>query len=180
MAEARVKFTYEDYKSLPSEGRYELLEGELVVVPSPRTYHQRISGNLEFLLRAFVQEHGLGEIFHAPYDVVLSEETVLQPDIIFIAKEQAHIITEDNVRGAPDLVIEVLSEATAERDRIAKRLLYAKYGVKEYWLVDPARKSLEVLRLSERGFETVGIWWEGQTMRSPLIPGLAIDLGKVF
>lgn len=179
MADARVKFTYEDYKSLPDEKRYELLEGELIMVPSPKEYHQRISGKLEFLLRAFVEEHDLGAVYDAPFDVVLSEETVLQPDILFISKARLNIITEDNVRGAPDLVIEILSEATAERDRIAKKLLYAKHGVKEYWLVDPTRKSIEVLQLGERGFEPVGIWWEGQTMRSPLL-GLSIGLEKVF
>lgn len=179
MAEARVKFTYQDYRSLPDEKRYELLEGELVMVPSPKEYHQRISGRLEFLLRAFVQEHDLGAVYDAPFDVVLSEETVVQPDIIFIAKERLEIITEDNVRGAPDLVIEILSEATAERDRIAKKLLYAKYGVKEYWLVDPQTKSIEVLQLGERGFETVGVWWEGQALRSPLLK-LGLDLAKIF
>jgi len=179
MAEARVKFTYEDYKTLPAEKRYELLEGELVMVPSPKEYHQRISGKLEFLLRAFVQDHALGVVYDAPFDVVLSEETVVQPEIIFISKERLDIITEDNVRGAPDLVIEILSEATAERDRIAKRLLYAKYGVKEYWLVDPQTKSIEVLQLGERGFDLVGIFWEGQKMRSPLL-GMELEPAEVF
>jgi len=179
MAQSRIRFTYEDYKTLPDDKRYELLEGELVMVPSPKTHHQRISGNLEFLLRTFVQEHDLGEIFHAPLDVVLAEETVVQPDIIFISKERARIITEDNIRGAPDLVIEILSETTAERDRVAKRLLYAKYGVREYWLVDPTTGSIEVLQLGERGFEPIGIFWEGQTLRSPLL-GLELQLDQVF
>ena len=177
MVKTKSRFTYEDYKSLPDDKRYELLEGELVMVPSPRELHQRIARNLGFILWELLR--GRGEVYLAPFDVVLAEDTVVQPDIIFIAEERADIITADNVRGAPDLIIEILSENTAERDRIAKRLIYAKYGVKEYWLVDPQLKNVEVLQLKEQGYETVGVWWEKQTMRSPLL-NLEIDLNAVF
>ena len=177
-----IKFTYTDYKNLPESetARYELLGGDLVMVPSPNEYHQRISGNLQFLLRSFVRERGLGIVYHAPFDVVLSPENVVQPDILFIAAERAHIITEDNVQGAPDLVIEILSPATAGRDRTYKRTLYARYGVGEYWLVDPVGRRIEVLTLGERGFERAAEYGGDEVLHSPLLPGLEIDLREVF
>jgi len=180
--ETAIKFTYTDYKNLPESetARYELLGGDLVMVPSPNEYHQRICGNLQFLLRAFVRETGAGSVYHAPLDVVLSSENVVQPDILFISRQRAHIITENNVQGAPDLVIEILSPATADRDRTYKRTLYARYGVAEYWLVDPMRSAVEVLTLGERGFEQVGQYGRDEVLRSPLLAGLAIDLREVF
>jgi len=180
MERAQVKLTYEDYKNAPEGVRYELLEGELAVVPSPTTYHQRILRRLGYLLTEYVEEHHLGEVFFAPYDVVLSEEIVLQPDILFISKERVELITKDNLRGAPDLVIEILSEATAERDRTYKRALYARYGVREYWLVDPETRTIEVLRLGPKGFEHYRTWREGEDLHSPLLEGLVVPLEKVF
>ena len=177
-----IKFTYSDYRHLPESEteRYELLEGELVVVPSPNEYHQRISGNLQFLLRSFIREKGLGIVYDAPFDVVLSLENVVQPDIIFIAAERSHIITEDNVQGAPDLVIEILSPATARRDRTYKRTLYARHGVGEYWLVDPAERMVEVLTLGERGFERAAAYKWDEVLHSPLLREMRIDLRDVF
>lgn len=185
MPKAAIKFTYQDYKSLPESEteRYELLEGELVMVPSPSFEHQNISGNLEFLLRLFVRDRDLGIVLDAPFDVVLGkpgEERVVQPDILFVAKERREIIQEEEVRGAPDLVIEVLSPATAERDRAYKRTLYARHGVKEYWLVDPEAKTIEVLKLGGRGYERAGLYKGDEILTSPLLPGLAIPLSEVF
>jgi len=180
-SKTKIKFTYEDYKNLPESEtrRYELLEGELIMVPSPNFEHQRISGNLEFILRGFVQEKNLGIVIDAPFDVHLGRD-VIQPDILFISKERSGIITEAEVQGAPDLVIEILSPATAERDRTYKRTLCARYGVKEHWLVDPEIKRVEVLILTERGFEAAGIYGKTEVLTSPLLPGLSIDLRKVF
>jgi len=178
---AEIKFTYEDYKNLPESEtrRYELLEGELIMVPSPNFEHQRISGNLEFVLRGFIQEKNLGTIIYAPFDVHLGED-VVQPDILFISKGRSGIITEAEIQGAPDLVIEILSLATAERDRTYKRTLYARHGVKEYWLVDPERKRVEVFTLKEGRFEIVGVYGKTEILTSPSLPGLSIDLRKVF
>ncbi len=180
MAEFKIKFTYKDYKNLPESEtkRYELLEGELIMVPSPNERHQSISGNLEFILRKFVREYNLGFIYDAPLDVVFSQEDVAQPDILFILKEHSQIIAEENICGAPDLIIEILSPATAERDRTYKRTLYARHGVKEYWLVDPEERAIEVMRLGQKGFETVGI--HTKTLTSPTFPGLSINLAEVF
>jgi len=180
----RIKLTYEDYRNAPESERerYELFEGELVMVPSPSFKHQLILGNLVDLLRKFVSENDLGMVLFAPLDVILSDDTVLQPDMLFVAKERASIAVKEGIRGAPDLVIEILSEATAKRDRTYKRALYARHGVKEYWLVDPATKTIEVLELEEQGFSRVARYAckEKAPLKSPLLAGLSIDLEKVF
>jgi len=178
----KIKFTYEDYKSLPESEtkRYELLGGELVMIPSPNEYHQRISGKLEFILRAFVEDKNLGRVYDAPFDVAFSEEDVVQPDILFISKARFKIITKEEILGAPDLVIEILSPVTAERDRTYKRTLYARYGVQEYWIVDPDKKTIEVLTLGKAGFETFGIYRKTNILKSLIFPGLAIKLSEVF
>jgi len=133
----KKKYTYEDYLKTPEDKRYELIEGELLMTPSPITSHQRISRKIEFLIEKFVTENDLGEVFYAPYDVHLDDENVVQPDIMFISKGRSKIIGEKNLLGAPDLVVEILSESTAYRDLIQKKKLYAKFGVKEYWIVVP-------------------------------------------
>ena len=180
MPTTKIKFTYEDYLQMPDDKRYELIEGDFFVAPSPATYHQRISGRLEFLLRKFVQGNNLGEVFNAPFDIVLSEENVFQPDILFISKENSGIITEKNVQGAPDLVIEITSPATEHRDKGVKRKIYAKFGVKEYWIVDSDRRIVEVMVLRETGFESVRIYGEEDFLSSPLLKGFSIDLREVF
>ena len=177
---AKVKFTYEDYRQMPDDRRYELLEGELVMAPSPITAHQRVSGRLEFLLREFVLKNNLGEVFDAPFDVVLSEENVVQPDILFVSRERSSIITADNITGAPDLVIEIISPATEYRDREIKRKLYAKYGVKEYWLADPDKQTIEVMELSEEGFKAREVYGKGKMVHSPILVGLSFDPREVF
>lgn len=184
MAKATIKFTYEDYKSLPESEtkRYELLEGELAMIPSPTPYHQDILRNLLRSLDEHVRNRKLGKVYAAPLDVVLSEQNVVQPDLLFIARERTEIIAEEAVRGAPDLVVEVLSPATAQRDRTYKRTLYARHGVREYWLVDPQSKIIEVLKLGRRGYERAGLYSakKGQALASPLLPGLAIPLRELF
>ena len=176
----RVKFTYEDYRNTPEDKRYELLDGDLLIIPAPRTSHQRVSIKLASRLQRFAEDSGIGKIYVAPFDVVLSDTDVVQPDILFISRERADIITEENVRGAPDLVVEILSPTTADRDRTFKRSLYARHGVREYWLVDPDTKTVEVLALGEEGFEAVGAYSPGLPVESPLLEGLRLLLDEVF
>lgn len=181
MLKSKIKFTYRDYKSLPESEtkRYELLEGELVMIPSPSERHQSISRNLEFILYQFIRDNNLGTIYDAPLDVVVGED-IVQPDIIYVSNERLSIIGEQEIRGSPDLVIEILSPATAERDRTYKRTLYARHGVKEYWIVDPENKSVEVMTLRKKGFETVQVYKAGELLSSPLLKGLSLNLGEVF
>ena len=134
-----ARFTYEDYRTAPADERYELLDGDLVVAPAPNLKHQRVQFRLGRRLGQFIEERALGEFFFAPCDVVLADSDVVQPDLLFVSRDRGHLLRGgDNVRGAPDLVVEILSAATAERDRGYKRVLYERHGVAEYWLVDPA------------------------------------------
>lgn len=176
----KVKFTYQDYLHMPEDKRYELIEGEFFMMPSPKEYHQRISGELGFILQSFVKKNKLGSIYYAPFDVVFSEENVVQPDIIFVSKERKNIITKDNIKGAPDLLIEILSPKIGYRDKEIKRKLYFKYGVKEYWIVDPKEQNIEVLSIAEDDYKTVGIYNINTPLSSPLLKGLMIDLKEIF
>lgn len=176
-----IKFTYDDYKHTPDNERYELINGELIIMaPAPRTAHQLVEGKLGSRLFIFVETNELGWVFFAPTDVVLSDTVVVQPDLLFISKERLRIITEDNIRGAPDLVIEIPSPSTAGRDRTIKRTLYAIHGVREYWQVDTDAKTVTVLLLGADGYELVGIYGEGQTLTSPILTGFSLNLDDIF
>lgn len=180
MISTRIKFTYSDYLQLPEEKRYELIEGEFFMVPSPSWSHQTISARLFRVIDNCVRTHKLGEVRYAPLDVVLSEENVLQPDILFVSSERLDIITERNIQGAPDLVVEILSPATAQRDKELKKKLYARYGVREYWLADPSARTIEVMSLAEDGFESVGLYHEEGILKSPLLGGLSFEVREIF
>ncbi len=176
-----VKLTYGDYVTWPDDGRrHELFGGEVYMVPSPSVKHQRISGNLEVLLRQFLLENGLGEVFHAPLDVVFSESTVVQPDILFISHERRGIIGERNISGAPDLVVEIISPATEERDRGIKLQLYCRYGVQECWLVDPEERTVEVLALSPQGYQVLGQYSEDEVVSSQVLAGFQFPAEEIF
>ncbi len=176
----KKKLTYDDYLKTPDDKRYELIEGELIMVPSPIIYHQWISKNIEYELEKYVREKKIGKIFDAPCDVHLDNENVLQPDILYISKERQSIIGKKNVQGAPDLVIEILSEATAYNDLIKKKKLYAKFGVREYWIVDPGEKSVEIFSLAGKEFKIYRSYTMNDNLESPLIEGLKIELSAVF
>ena len=172
--------TYEDYCNLPDDERYEVIDGELIMAAAPRTAHQRTSRKIETPLDIFVTENGLGEVFDAPYDVVLSNENVVQPDLLFVSSERSYIITEDNIRGAPDLVIEILSPSTAQLDTVRKRELYARFGVAEYWQVDTDDLSVVVLTLAGDDYETAGNFGMGEMLVSPLLAGFRLDVDDIF
>ena len=176
----KVKYTYEDYLKTPDDERYELIEGGMIMAPSPVTRHQRISRKIEFILEKFVTENNLGEIFDAPCDVYLDDENVVQPDILFISKDRLNIIGEKNIQGAPDMTIEILSEATAHRDLVKKKRLYARFGVKEYWIVDPEEKIVEIYTLKENTFFLTNSLSVNDTLESPLLLGLKFRLSDIF
>jgi Uma2 family endonuclease len=180
MKQADIKFTYHDYLQLPDDKRYELVEGELCLVPSPNLNHQRISRQLEMALWLYVSRQHLGEVFDAPCDVVLSEINVVQPDLLFVSARRRSILTEANVQGAPDLVVEILSPTTGQRDLGIKRNLYAKYGVSEYWIVDPEAQTVEVLLWTETGYRTEAVIQKDGTLNSPLFPSLNLAVTDLF
>ena len=174
------KCGYEDYRRTPDDERYELLDGELIMVPAPRVDHQRVVLRLASVLHAFVEERGLGEVLAAPCDVVLSDTDVVQPDVLFVSRERAHVVVPENVRGAPDLVVEVFSPSTGERDRTVKRALYARHGVREYWQVDTQARTVTVLRSSGADFETEAVYRGDRTARSAVLDGFGVGLERIF
>lgn len=147
---------------------------------APRRAYQRAGTKLVTLLDSYVEAHDLGEVYDASFDVVFSDTDVVQPDLLFVSKERLYIKNDDNVRGAPDLVTEILSSSTASIDRNFKRALYAKHGVKEFWLVDTDARNITVMFLREHGYEVVGIYGEGQTLTSPTLEGLILNISEIF
>ena len=175
-----IKFTLEDYKHTPDDKRYELLDGELIMAPAPNLGHQRIDMNLGSSLHAFVKERELGEVLSAPCDVVLSDTDVVQPDVLFISRAREHTLTDENVRGAPDLVIEILSPSTADRDLGYKHDLYSRHGVLEYWVVDPMAETVAVHRQRDGRLELAETFGRGDTLQTALLEGLQLKLDDIF
>ncbi len=176
----KIKYTYREYLYTPEDKRYELIDGELLLTPSPKTGHQRLEASLGTMMYVFVKDSGLGEVFFAPFDVYFNETNVVQPDLIFVSSERALIVNDDNIRGAPDLVVEILSPSTANRDRVLKRALYAEHGVREFWIADTDAKTISVFLLGDAGFELTSIYGEGQTLTSPTLSGFSVDLDDLF
>lgn len=170
-----TRLTYDDYCLLPDDGkRREIIEGELFVTPSPETAHQRAIGRLAVRLWQSIESQKSGEIFFAPFDVVFSEFDVVEPDLLFISNARAGVLTRKNVQGAPDLVVEVLSESTARVDRTVKLKLYGKFRVEEYWLIDPEGPSAEIYRRGEEGLELVAKLAAEDALASPIFPGFSM------
>ena len=154
MTDVKVVLTYRDYAALPSDGRrYEVHDGELSVTPAPGRTHQRVVVRLVAALHAHVTARELGEVYVAPFDVILADTTIVQPDVIFVANDRASILSERGAESAPTLVIETLSPSTRHIDQGMKLQLYARHAVPYYWIVDPDRPVIDVYRLSARGYE---------------------------
>jgi Uma2 family endonuclease len=179
-APGSLRFTYEDYARLPDDRRYEVIDGELCLTPAPKPYHQIVSGRIFVLLNQHVESLGLGQVFFAPCDLVLSQFDVLQPDLFFIGEARRSIIGEKYISEAPDLVIEVLSPSTADRDRVKKAERYARFGVREMWIVDPDASTIEVQVNAGVSFRGEVLYGFGDVLVSPLLPGLEVPLARIF
>lgn len=179
-----VKLTYDDFVQFPDDGRrHELIDGEHYVTPSPNAKHQTIVLNLGSALRAHARAHGLGRVFIAPFDVVFSDFDIVEPDLLFVSKaRQRDVLTAKHVRGAPDLVVEIGSPSTRTRDETIKRRLYERFGVAEYWVIDPELDEVRIYRHAEGRFERVRLLTREQAdiLTSPLLPGLELRLADVF
>src|SRR3989442_7771059 len=139
----RSGLTYEDYCALPDDGgRYEIGDGMLFAEPAPRRAHQKAVGNLFAILHAGVGAHDLGEVYVAPFDVILDPRTTVAPDLVFVVKDRLAIVAERGVEAAPDLLVEVLSPGTAPRDRVRQLNAYARHRVRHYWLLEPQATTL--------------------------------------
>jgi len=175
-----TRLTYDDYCLLPSDGkRYEIIDGELAVTPSPRLAHQIMVTRLTRYLSAFVEDRRLGLVFVSPFDVVFSQFDVVEPDVLYVSQGRASVLTEKNVQGPPDLVIEVTSPTTEKIDRTTKLKLYARFGVQEYWIVDPDGPSVQVYRREAQGLELVATLHADDSLVSPLLPDFNLPLRKL-
>jgi Uma2 family endonuclease len=175
------QFTVADYRAMP-EGppHYQLVEGELVMAPSPGSFHQNIAGNLYFLLRQHVTRHRLGKVCIAPLDVYLSDLTVLQPDVFFLSTRNLGLLHADGVHGAPDLVVEIVSPAGGPLEKKRKLPLYARHGVREEWLIEPELEQIHRYDFAADPAKPARIVDSDESFESPLLPGLTIDAREVF
>lgn len=173
-------WTFEDYCVLPQDlNRHEIIEGDHIVTPSPGTRHQIVLSYLLYVLECHIRIHNLGTLLAAPIDVLLAPTSVVQPDLLFIRKERDSIITEPNIQGPPDLVVEILSPSTAAIDRGGKMALYAKYGVPHYWIVDSIRLTLETYELETTHYSLVAQFGKDEKAQSSLFPGLEILMAEL-
>jgi Uma2 family endonuclease len=177
---AKVVWTYEDYRTLPDDGRrYEVIDGDLFVTPAPTITHQGASKRIYKALLLQVEDAGLGVVYDAPIDVMLSSIRVVQPDIVVVLKAREGIITERGIEGAPDIAVEILSQSTRTADLHAKRNLYASEGVREYWIVDTEEHTVEVLELAADGYRTRAVCKSGGRLDTGLVP-LSLAIDEVF
>lgn len=178
-----VKLTYEDFLLFPEDGkRHELIDGEHYVTPCPNTKHQRVSGNLHWLIRSYLEQHRIGQLFYAPFDIVFSQFDVVEPDLLYMSNERAAtILTSKHVEGTPELVIEIGSPSTRKRDQTIKRRLYQRSGVSEYWVVDPKLDVVRVYRSATVFERPLELSREaGDVLATPLLPGLELTLADIF
>ena len=175
-----AKLTYEDYRKTPEDERYELIDGVLIMAAAPNIAHQTTQANLGWRMASFVETEDLGKVFFSPCDVVFSEHDTVQHDIVFVSKENASVITPANIQGAPDLVVEIISSSSTGRDWVVKRDMYAKYGVKEYWLIDPINRTLWVMLLKDGYLELAATYHEGDTPAASTIKGFTVNLSDIF
>jgi Uma2 family endonuclease len=182
VAAVNLRLSYRDFLDFPEDGRrHEIVEGEHWVTPAPNRRHQQTSMTLSFWLRGFVEQHPLGQVYAAPFDVILSEEDIVEPDLVFISRERLSILCDEGAREAPGLVVEILSDSTRRRDWQAKRRLYAHYGVVEYWLVDPEAERVTIFRPPGDVKPIADLSREaGEVLTTPLLPGFELPLARLF
>ncbi len=177
----QVKFTYDDYRQLPDDGkRYEIIDGELYMATSPTSNHQFIADNFLVVLAVYLKTNPVGKVVSAPLEVYFSKTNLAHPDVMFISKNRQDIIKLTQIKDAPDLIIEVLSRGTERRDRTIKRKMYAQFGVREYWLAKAETATVETLRLQDGKLVPIARLERAEALTSPLFPGLEIPLAEIF
>jgi Uma2 family endonuclease len=175
-AEVKIVATYDDYQQFPDDGkRYEIIEGEVYVTPAPSADHQRVLRDLVLMVAPWVEKKKLGEIFFAPFDVVMDQTNVVQPDLVFIAKEHADRIAH-GLTGSPELAVEILSPTTRKRDRTIKLRTYEQHGVGHLWLIDPESHDLEEYVLGKKKYSLATKLAGGAVFEPAVFPGLEVPL----
>ncbi len=176
-----LPMTYHEYALLPQDrNRYEVLDGELYMTPSPSLRHQRVVQRLTMVLSQYVEASGSGELLFAPLDVLLTETNIVQPDILFLSSSKVPPHAAKNIQVAPDLVIEVVSESSSEQDRVHKKRIYARHGVSQYWIVDPDNRTFEIFELAGSAYRLADSFTGNVTATSSLFPGLTMPLARIW
>lgn len=179
---ARILYSYEEYAALPPDGRrWELIDGDLEVNPAPSTRHQTVSRRLQYELMQQLEEKEIALVFDAPTDVILSNHDVLQPDLIIVRTTRSHVVSQRGIEGPPDIVVEILSAATRVMDRRVKSVTYARFGVPEYWIVDPDLGHIELHRLAQEGaYGAPERFDRASTLTTPSFGEVSVNLARVF
>ena len=178
--DAPAKLTYEDYAKTPEWERWELIDGVLIMAAAPNLMHQDVEMNMALSVGAWVRQRELGKVYTSPVDVVFTDNDTLQPDLVFVSNERAHILTAANIQGAPDLVVEILSPSTTSRDWRDKMDIYERHGVTEYWVVDPVGYMLWQFRLRDGKYELNATFEEEDTLTTPTLEGFSLPMSEVF
>ncbi len=175
-------WTYADYLQLPDNGmRYEVIGGNLYMSPAPRPKHQMIIGELFAAFRAFIKENKLGEMFVSPIDVILADlATPVQPDILFIPTKDLDIVGEVNIKGVPELIVEIISPGNSAHDRHTKFKLYAQASVPEYWIVDGDAQTIDVFVLRGKAYAPLGQFGLDDEVFSEVLSGFSIKVADVM
>ena len=174
-------WTYDDYAALPDDGnRYEIVNGVLIMAPAPGPEHQSIAVRIAYYMFPHIDLAGIGKLFTAPLDVDLGPKNVYQPDLVVVLNTHLDRVAEKKIIGAPDLVVEVASPSTAAYDRLTKYEKYAHAGIREYWMVKPKSRSVEVLVLEGREYRSLGIFRGEQTLPSRIVPDLPVGVERFF
>jgi Uma2 family endonuclease len=180
----RIPLTVREYRLLPEDGRrWELFEGDFLVTPAPTPLHQKISRRLQHALMTQLEDTGLAQVIDAPIDVIFDDFSVVQPDLVIVSTAHASLITARAVEGAPDVLVEILSPSSIDRDRYLKLRLYERFGVREYWIVDPEHGFLEAYRLGAnptRSYELRERHDRASILRCPDFPTLELPLAPLF
>jgi len=175
------RWTYDDYAALPDDGnRYEIVEGVLYMSPAPSIDHQKIVGRIFYYLFTYIELAGLGTVLSSPVDVALSRPNIFRPDVLVVLNAGQEKLQETKIVGAPDLVVEVASPGSSISDRNRKYRIYAKTGVKEYWIVDPGTRTIEVLVLEGDDYHSLGAFREKATLPTQIVPELPVQVEQFF
>lgn len=172
--------TYADYLKTPEGGKFQLIAGEIIEMTSPTPYHQRIVSRLATIFNNFILKENIAELFVAPLDVYFSDTETYQPDILILLNESFSKMKENKIEGAPDLIVEVLSPSTAYYDLKHKKSIYEKNGVKEYWIVDPIEKTVEIFESKNGKYFSLAELTKTEIAKSNLFAGMEVELEKIF
>lgn len=177
--ESAANYTIEDYAALPENAPFELINGKLTFMASPNSTHQNISMNLSALLHFYVKKNQLGKVFAAPMDVYFDKTNVYQPDVLFISEKRKNIIGKF-IQGAPELIVEIVSPSSQNKDELEKLTAYGKFGVQEYWLIHPEKRTIQMFSNKGKEMKKIETLRGKAVLKSKVVTGFEVKLKEIF